>query len=317
MYTTIKEKRATQLLIMSPTDNNQPLSCANCGKGEESTGDLKACTACKMVKYCNRDCQIAHRPQHKKACKKRAAELHDVELFKLPQPPEDCPICMLPLPLLYTGHKYYSCCGKEICSGCVHAVVLRDEDEQKCPFCRTPAPDSEEEAIEINKKRVEVGDAEAMYILGSCYSEGTYGLPRNRAKALELWNQAGEIGFAEAYFNIGNSYYTGEGVERDEKKADHYYELAAIGGYATARHNLGCAEARAGNLKRAIKHWSIAAGGGYSDSVKSIQDLYKLGYATKDDYTKALRAYQAYLSEIKSEQRDEAAALNEAVFKYY
>ena len=37
--------------------------CANCGEGEESSGDLKACTACKMVKYCNRDCQIAHRPQ--------------------------------------------------------------------------------------------------------------------------------------------------------------------------------------------------------------------------------------------------------------
>ena len=81
---------------MSPTvDNNQPLSCANCGKGEESAGDLKACTACNMVKYCNRDCQISHRPQHKKACKKRADELHDEEIFKQPPPNEDCPICML------------------------------------------------------------------------------------------------------------------------------------------------------------------------------------------------------------------------------
>jgi len=56
-------------------DNNVPDICANCGKGEESANDLKACTACKMVKYCNRECQIAHRPQHKKA-KKRAAEIH-------------------------------------------------------------------------------------------------------------------------------------------------------------------------------------------------------------------------------------------------
>ena len=96
--------------------------CANCGKGEESAGDLKACTACKMVKYCNRDCQIAHRPQHKKACKKRAAELHDEKLFKQPPPAEDCPICMLLLPSLHTGSKYKSCCGKIICSGCIHAV---------------------------------------------------------------------------------------------------------------------------------------------------------------------------------------------------
>ena len=38
---------------------------------------MKACTACNLVKYCNRECQIAHRPLHKRACKKRAAELHD------------------------------------------------------------------------------------------------------------------------------------------------------------------------------------------------------------------------------------------------
>ena len=66
--------------------------CANCGKGQEaaSIGDLKACMACKLVKYCNRECQIAHRAQHKKACKKRAAflaaELHDEALFKEPPP---------------------------------------------------------------------------------------------------------------------------------------------------------------------------------------------------------------------------------------
>ena len=82
---------------MSSTDDI--IVCANCGKGEESAGDLKSCTACKLVKYCNRDCQVAHRSQHKKACKKRAAELHDEALFIEPPPPEDCPICMLPLSL--------------------------------------------------------------------------------------------------------------------------------------------------------------------------------------------------------------------------
>ena len=80
--------------------DNLTTTCANCGKkGEENTGDLKACTACKLVKYCNRDCQIAHRPLHKKACKKRAAELHDEALFKEHPHTDDCPICFLTLPV--------------------------------------------------------------------------------------------------------------------------------------------------------------------------------------------------------------------------
>ena len=56
---------------------NANSTCANCGKGEESIGELKACTACKLVKYCNVSYQKAHRPRHKKECWKRAAELHD------------------------------------------------------------------------------------------------------------------------------------------------------------------------------------------------------------------------------------------------
>ena len=48
----------------------------------------------------------------------------------------------------------------------------------------------------------------------------------------------------------------------------------------------------------------IAVGSGHNGSLKTIQKLYAIGYATKDDYAKALWAYQAYLSEIKSDQRD-------------
>ena len=220
-------------------NNDMPTLCANCGKGEESVGDLKACNACKMVKYCNRDCQIAHRPQHKKACKKRAAELHDEKLFKQPPPAEDCPICMLRLPSLDTGKKYEACCRKMICSGCVYAVEKRDGGVGLCPFCRTPAPTSYEEAVEQLKKRAEYVDAVAIYDLGLCYHDGRAGLPQDCAKALELWQQAGELGYASAYKNIGNAYNNGNEVERDEMKANHYYELAAMGGVVEARYNLG------------------------------------------------------------------------------
>ena len=60
----------------------------------------------------------------------------------------------------------------------------------------------------------------------------------------------------------------------------------------------------------------IAAESGEPDSLKQIQELYTNGHATKDDYTQALRAYQAYLVEIKSAQRDAAAAAS-ADYRYY
>ena len=57
---------------------------------------------------------------------------------------------------------------------------------------------------------------------------------RDHSKALELYHQAGELGCVEAYGNIGSVYYKGEGVERDNKKAENYHELAAIGGVEMA-----------------------------------------------------------------------------------
>src|SRR6056300_111922 len=103
-----------------------PTLCANCGKGEEEGGVLKNCVACKMVKYCSRDCQKAHRPQHKKECRKRATELHDEALFKQPPLEEDCPICFMRVPSLGTGTIFKSCCGKVICSGCIYAGAHMD-----------------------------------------------------------------------------------------------------------------------------------------------------------------------------------------------
>ena len=143
----------------STTDEHE--TCANCGK-DENSGDLKSCAACKTVKYCNRDCQIAHRFQHKKTCRKRAKEMHDEELFKLPPPKEDCPICFLPLPALNSGKKYNSCCGKIICIGCTFADAKRKGNiEEKCPFCRSPAARSGEEMNKRLERRIEVDDANA------------------------------------------------------------------------------------------------------------------------------------------------------------
>ena len=245
--------------------------------------------------------------------------ISDDELFKQP-PNEDCPICNLLLPSLASGSVYKSCCGKIICSGCESAPKYdnlgNEIIEKKCPFCRTPAPYSIEEYNERYKKRAEVDDAEAMFRLGNNYRDGKDGFPQDYNKAFELFVRAGDIGHADAYSNIGRAYFNGKGAGIDKKKSKHYFKLAAIEGNVNARHNLGNADWRAGNMNRALKHYMISAGGGQKQSVTNIRQLYMNGHATKDDYTNALRAYQKYLDEIKSKQRDKAAATSDE-YKYY
>ena len=308
------------LQSMSTVDNevNIVSVCANCGK--EGNDINNTCNKCKQVKYCNAACKKKHRHKHKKQCEEhvrlaaeRAAELHDEKLFKQPQKEEHCPICFLLLPSLITGSKYMSCCGKVICSGCVHAPLYdyqgNEVDNEKCPFCRTPTPD-EYELIKREIERMDLGDPIAIYDMGNYYSRGEYGCPQDYRKALEHWHRAGELGYTPAYCNIGYVYKHGQGVEADTKKAVHYYELAAMGGNATARHNLGNREANAGNFYRALRHYMIAVRSGESNTLDEIKELYRYGHASKGDYTKALQLYQEYLGEIKSDQRDKAAAFS-------
>ena len=135
--------------------------CAACGKDGDG---LKTCTACKLVKYCNATCQKAHRPQHKKECKKRAAELHDEALFKQPPPREECPICMLTLPILLEEQRFQACCGKVICMGCFDGTMKAagGEDPLLCPFCRALPASSGGEEMKLLNKRVEANDAIAI-----------------------------------------------------------------------------------------------------------------------------------------------------------
>ena len=158
-------------------------------------------------------------------------------------------------------------------------------------------------------KRVEVNDATAINDLGSAYREGTgmMGLQRNYKKANKLFLRAGELGCAHAYKNLAVAYRQGEGVERDLKKGEYYYALAAMGGNLTARYNLGLFEAREGNADRAVKHWMIGAEAGDDQCMTAIRDCFLMGHgATKDIFEKALRAHKKATDEMKSEQREAA-----------
>src|SRR5210317_1224568 len=128
--------------------------CANCGKAAVDNIKLKICTACKLVKYCSVECQKNHRPQHKRACKKRAAELRDDNLFTQPDGSHlgECPICCLLLPLDLSKSGINSCCCKRICNGCDYANQVREMEqglEHKCAYCREQLQKRRKKSIRI------------------------------------------------------------------------------------------------------------------------------------------------------------------------
>ena len=120
MSTKEEDKKATEMAdTVSPATNGhiaeRMSSCAACGKSGEK-GQLKTCTACRSVKYCNVDCQRNHRKAHYKECNRIGKELKgrheddvDDDLFKLPPPKRECPICLLPLPNAYDYIHYLPC----------------------------------------------------------------------------------------------------------------------------------------------------------------------------------------------------------------
>ena len=158
--------------------------------------------SCKLVKYCNANCQRNHWSKHKKLCKQRVAELCDEELFEDPRAKEDCPICFLPMPkkliccislppATISSVPIYNtaianeelagevmeilipCCGKFMCTGVYTPSVGLTE---KCPFCNAKRESKDEENIAKILKRVEANDAGAICMLGNYFEHGGCGL---------------------------------------------------------------------------------------------------------------------------------------------
>ncbi|EJK62639.1 hypothetical protein THAOC_16738 [Thalassiosira oceanica] len=286
--------------------------CANCGKGSDAEGTvkLKNCTACRLVKYCSVDCQKAHRKQHKKACKQRAAELKDEQLYSqgLERAAGDfCPICTLPIQLPMSDHSLFMvCCMKRVCKGCVLAVQKRGMFD--CAFCRAPLPDNDADMLAMVRARVGKKDPESINHLGEIFNVGL-GLQKDVRKAIKLWVEAAELGSVRALFNLGRAYDRGEGVQQDKAKGAEFYKKAAMQGHVESRLNLGCIEAEKGNYDRAVKHFLISAKLGYDDSVEAIKRFFMGGVATKEQHAEALKGYQDAVDEMKSHDRDEAKRL--------
>jgi hypothetical protein len=176
--------------------------CASCGIAGVDEIKLKDCSACHLVRYCGIECQKEHRPQHKRECKKRAAELRDEILFKQPESNlyGDCPICCLPLSNDPDESTLTSCCFKRLCDGCNYANKLREAEgglEHTCPFCRKSVHTTDKEDNEFLMKRIEANDPVAMFEMGAeRYREGDY------KGSFKYWTRAAALGDVMAHHNL-------------------------------------------------------------------------------------------------------------------
>ena len=281
--------------------------CASCGIADSIDDvNLKGCDGCDLVRYCGDECQELHLPQHKKECRKRAAELRDELLFKQPESSHlgDCPICCLPLSLDLQKSSMYTCCCKFVCNGCKVSDEIRVMEMKlagSCPFCREPTRGTDKEREKRMMKRIEVNDPIALCRVGMMqYNKGDF------IKAFELLNRAAELGDARAHYNLAYLYQNGKGVEKDREKEIYHREEAAICGHPEARYKLGCYENVNRNIDRAVKHWIIAATQGEDNSVTLLMEAFKCGLVEKEDLASALRAHQAAVNATKSPQREAA-----------
>jgi len=238
-------------------------------------------------------------------------ETADIDLFAPIAEREECPICMIPLPLKQGEVTFMSCCGKEICSGCTFKDVKNDrkngipQHEQKCAFCRQPEGKNNE--IKRIKKLMKKNNPKGFLTMGIHYKEGD-GVIESDTKALEMYIRAAELGKADAYVMIGLCYQLGSAVERDMSKAVAFYEVAAKKGAVVAHISLAHFYTKTGDNNKRIKHLRVAASAGEKYSMDDLMSLYKDKELSKEDLTQILREFQTSSNEMKSKDRDDARA---------
>ena len=225
---------------------------------------------------------------------------------------------MIPIPLDDKEITFMACCGKVICSGCIHRGVLSSylangtpqHKIEKCSFCRQPTPKNEVKALKILMKR---DVSQAFMQMSFRYTRGD-GVIQSATKSLEMTTRAAELGFTEAFGKLGSYYEEGIApIELDMPKALEFYQVAAKKGSVHAHQLLSVFQGNGinGNHQESIKHLKVAASAGGQAAMAMLMEFYKVKLISKEDLTKTLRAHQASLNEMKSKERDDAHAFRQ------
>ena len=168
----------------------------------------------------------------------------------------------------------------------------------------------------------EQGNAEAQYLLGRCYTDGT-GVEIDCPAAFKWSGKAAEQGNPEAQFVLGELYGHGLGVLKDVSKAEEWYGKAFPGlkrdaenGDPEAQYFLAASFSRGygveKNLKEAVKWYRKAAEQGNAQAQYNLGLCYENGEGVKKDLIKAKEWYSTaaeqgyYLAGMALERLEES-----------
>jgi TPR repeat protein len=279
----------------SPTIHKQK-SCSTCGKPQSNEFRLKIC-ACRTKHYCNKQCQIKQRKQHKKECVRLVKERNknknkknmkedgtkeekeedeefknlkedgtkdgkkkQPKLIQEEEDEEDCPICQDILPKL--GHHFVrlGCCGKGLHTKC--SADLRTNTSMTLEQKNT--------CIMCRRKAVAEGSKEEI-------------------ERLRGWIKKGK---AWAMSMLAARYRDGVGVKQSDKRAIELFEMAAKRGNANAQANLGLfydqgMHGLTQSDQRAIELYTLAAEQGLVDAQFNLGCMYYNGTRIEPSYSKA------------------------------
>ena len=282
------------------------------GKKKKSRGKKKGGNNTRdwVASYVENDFGLPTKEQKKRAVEAALNRKEDpLKNWECPHQ-DECPICMISLPHIQSEYYYYSCCGKNICCGClysnVNAVLERDGGDVEtavaktmvCPFCREEHDDSISEFL---MKQAQDGQHEAMYRMGLYSLEDENGLKMNEIEGMEWLQRAVEAGSGKAAATLGSIYLDVE----DCQKAFGYFQKGAELGFVPCLELAGVALLPTGEIEEAMLNLRKAAVCGASSSILFgyLRRGFSEGFITKEEYAYTLRENQKACNELNSEGR--------------
>ncbi|WP_049752351.1 bifunctional trypsin-like peptidase domain-containing/SEL1-like repeat protein [Pelodictyon luteolum] len=145
------------------------------------------------------------------------------------------------------------------------------------------------------RARAELGDADAQYTLGACYSEGD-GVRKDPAEAVRWYRLAARQGNADARNSLGWAYREGNGVKRDYDRALLLFRMAAEQNEQYAQNNLGLMYMNGEGVKQdnaeAFKWFCMSAAQGNGYGRCNIGEMYVKGQVVEQNYEEAMKWFR-------------------------